>query len=225
MNALVRFWNDDYDVGQPLETDSWVRRVLNTHVVGALMNRFPHAATRLFARSSGELGRLMFARREGGSFRVLRAMYRFEHAHDRGDLLNRLLMQSPAVKAARNRRKIAQGMLQNCLNAMPPGPPRLVLAIGGGDGSLEAEVIAGVANPDVYYCGVDQDETAVDENREVLQRRGLEQRGFTFVGKIGERRDVEMVLQSASERFGGPIRRGKRVRLPGPGRILGYRFE
>lgn len=202
MNALVHFWNEEYGVDRPLEADSWIRRLLNTYVVGALMNRFPHAATRLFARSRGELGRLMFAEREGGSFRVLRTMYRFENAHDCGDLLNRLLMQSPAVKAARNRRKIAQGMLRDCLNAMSSGSPRLVLSVGGGDGSLESEVIADVANRDVYYCGVDQDETAVDENREVLRKHGLEQRGFTFVGKIGQRRDVEMVLQSASRRFG-----------------------
>lgn len=205
MNALAHFWNEEYGVDRPLEVDSWVRRLLNTYVVGALMNRFPHAATRLFARSRGELGRLMFARREGGSFRVLRAMYRFEHAHDRGDLLNRLLMQSPAIKAARNRRKIAQGMLRNCLNAMPPETPRLVLAVGGGDGSLESEVIAGVANREVYYCGVDQDETAVDENRAILQKHGLERRGFTVVGKVRGRRDVEEVLHSASERFGVPF--------------------
>lgn len=202
MNALVHFWNEEYGVDESLEADSRIRRLLNTHVIGALMNRFPHAATRLFARSRGELGRLMFAEREGGSFRVLRTMYRFEHAHDRGDLLNRLLMQSPAIKAARNRRKIAQGMLWNCLTALPSGSPRLVLAVGGGDGSLETEVIAAVADRDVYYCGVDQDEAAVDENRKILQKNGLEQRGFTFVGRIGERRDVETVLQSASERFG-----------------------
>ncbi len=151
MDALLHFWNEEFGVDRSLEIDSRIRRLINTFVVGALMNRFPHAATKLFARSRGELGQLMFAKREGGSFRVLRTMYRFEHAHDRGDLLNRLLMHSPAVKAARNRRKIAQGMLRHCLNAMPAGPPRLVLAVGGGDGSLEAEVIADAANRDVYY--------------------------------------------------------------------------
>jgi SAM-dependent methyltransferase len=202
MNPLVRFWEERYGLGPSLEVDSRFRRLLNTYVVAALMNRFPRAATRVFARSHGELARLLFHEREGGSFRVLRTMYRFEDAHQRGDLLNRLLMQSPAVKAARNRRKIAQAMLRDCCHNLPSGSPRLVLAVGGGDGSLESEVIAGVAEQKLYYCGVDRDERAVSENRKVLEEHGIERRGFTFVGRVSDRRDLEEVLENASRRFG-----------------------
>jgi len=201
MKPLVRFWEEAYRVGQSLEADSWVRRAVNKHVVAALMNVFPRTATRVFSRSRGELARLLFANREGGSFRVLRAMYRFDEGHARGDLINRLLMQSPAVKAARNRRRIAQKMLEVSLKAMPPGRPILVLAVGGGDGSLEAEAIARTPERDAYYCGVDRDERAVGENGDVLRRHGLEARGCTLVGGIAEESDVEAALDRAARRF------------------------
>jgi SAM-dependent methyltransferase len=165
------------------------------------MNAFPRTATSLFSRSTGELARLLFKEKDGGSFRVLRAMYRFDDRHYRGDLIDRLLMQSPAVKAARNRRKIAQRMLEVSLRAMPPGRPILVLAIGGGDGSLEAEVIARSNEQNVYYLGIDRDERAVGENREVLKRHGLEDRGGTLVGSVAEKSDVEAALDIAERRF------------------------
>lgn len=202
MKPLARLWNEDYGVKRPLETDSWARRLLNTHIVAALMNRFPRAATKFLSLSRGELARRLFAEREGGSYRVLRAMYEFEQPHGRGDLLNRLINQSPAIKAARNRRKIAQWMLDICLQAMPPGPPRLIMTIGGGDGRLEAEVISKAREKNIYYCGVDNDEKAVDENREVLKMHGLQDRGFTHTGSIAKLSDVEEVLELAGRRFG-----------------------
>ncbi|MBN2021602.1 MAG: hypothetical protein JW809_02305 [Pirellulales bacterium] len=202
MKPLVRFWNERYGVGRPLETDSWLRRAVNSYVVAGFMNRFPKAAIKFFSRSRGELARLLFVEREGGSYRVLRTMYAFDQPHARGDLLNRVLMHSPAIKAARNRRHIAQWMLDACLRAMPPGPPRLVMAIGGGDGCLEAEVIARAGLDNVYYCGVDRDERAVGENRAVLEKHGLEDRGFTRTGSIADRSDVEETLAAASRRFG-----------------------
>ncbi len=202
MKPLVRLWNEEYGVDGGLESDSWLRRLLNTYVVAALMNRFPDAATRLFSLSKGELARLLFVEREGGSFRVLRAMYEFEQRRHRGDLINRLLMQSPAIKAARNRRRIAQWMLEVCLKAVPSDSPRLVLAIGAGDGSLEAEVISRAREENVYYCGVDKDERAVGENKEVLKKHGLEKRGCTVVGSVAEASDVEEILDRASRRFG-----------------------
>lgn len=200
MNPLIQFWNEEYRSDQSLETDATIGRLVNRHVVAALMNAFPRTATRIFSCSSGELGRLLFAEREGGSFRVLRAMYRYGD-RARGDLLNRLLMQSPAVKAARNRRRIAQRMLEVSLNALPQGRPILVLAVGGGDGSLEADVIARMKRRDVYYCGVDRDERAVGDNLAVLKRLGLEDKGCTLVGSISNKSDVEDALESASRRL------------------------
>ncbi len=202
MKPLARLWNEDYGVQPPLETDSWARRLLNTHIVARLMNRYPRAATKFLSLSRGELARRLFAQREGGSYRVLRAMYRFEEPHGRGDPINRLIMQSPAIKAARNRRKIAQWMLAACLDAMPPGPPRLVMTIGGGDGRLEAEVIAQARAKNIYYCGVDMDAKAAHENREVLHEHGLQDRGFTHTGSVARQRDVEELLGRAAGRFG-----------------------
>lgn len=201
MNAIVQFWQACYGIASPLEADSRLHHLLNRYVVAALMNSFPRAATKVFSLSRGELARLLFVEREGGSFRVLRAMYDHENARDRGDWINRLLMQSPAIKAARNRRAIAQGMLQQCLEAQPAGSPVLVVAIGGGDGSLEAEVLARVANSDAYYCAVDKDDRAVADNRAVLRRHGLESRGFVFVGTVASQGDLEAVVDCASRRF------------------------
>ncbi len=207
MNAMIRYWNDKYGVFPNLETDAPIRSLLNKHVVAAFMNRFPRTATGVFAQSNGELARLLFTEREGGSFRVLRAMYQFEDGGNRGDLINRLLMQSPAVKAARNRRKIAQRMLKRSLDDLPADHPIFVLAIGGGDGRLEAEVIACLKRHDVYYCGVDRDPRAVDANREVLKQHGLEDRGCTVVGGIYEASDVEAAVafteQQCNVRFDG----------------------
>lgn len=205
MTDLLRFWNEQCGVGRPLEAESWRQRVLNRCLVATLINAFPVAATKVFARSRGELARLLFLEREGGSYRVLRTMYEYEKPGCRGDLLNRLLMQSPAVKAARNRRAIAQRMLEVCLAAQPQDAPALVLAVGGGDGSLEAEVLARVQDRDVYYCAVDKDKRAVEENRQVLQRHGLEGKGFVYLGDVAEKSDLEIVLQSARRRFGVPF--------------------
>ena len=87
------------------------------------------------------------------------------------------------------------------MRAMPPGRPILVLAVGGGDGSLEAKVIARTTRQDVYYCGIDRDERAVGENREVLRRHGLESRGCTLVGSVAKRGDVQAALETAARRF------------------------
>ncbi|MDZ7615706.1 MAG: hypothetical protein U1E05_01805, partial [Patescibacteria group bacterium] len=112
MKSLLRFWNEQCGVSRPLEADSLARRLVNRYVVAALMNTFPGTATAVFSRSRGELARRLFVDREGGSFRVLRAMYDFDKPGNAGDVLNRILMQSPAVKAARNRRAIAQRLLE-----------------------------------------------------------------------------------------------------------------
>ncbi len=127
-NHLLGFWNANYRFDRPLEGESRLSGVLNRQVVGRLLNTFPRAATRLFAFSRGELARRLCVRKEGGSYRVLRAMYEFNDPGRRGDLLNRLLMQSPAAKAARNRRSIAEGMLEMCLESQPAQVPLLVLA-------------------------------------------------------------------------------------------------
>jgi hypothetical protein len=202
MKPIPEFWNEQCGVDRPLETDSQIRRLLNRYVIAALMNTFPDAAIRVFSRSRGELARLLFVEREGGSFRVLRAMYEYGKPGNSGDLLNRLLMQSPAVKAARNRRTIAQRLLEVRLTAHPPGVPALVLAIGGGDGSLEAEVIARMQRQDIYYCSVDKDARAGEENRQVFGSLGLANRGFVFSGNVTEKHDLETVLETAGRRFG-----------------------
>ncbi|MHB1033311.1 MAG: hypothetical protein ACYC35_05640 [Pirellulales bacterium] len=205
MNPLLQFWNERYGIDRALETESNVARLLNRYVVSALMNTFPRAATTVFLLSEGELARRLFVEKEKGSFRVLRAMYDHNDVPNRGDFINRLLMQSPAIKAARNRRIIAQRMLEQCLKAQPSGLATLVLAIGGGDGNLEAEVIARMKERDVYYCGVDIDDKAVGENQRVLREHGLDGRGFVFVDDIAGQSDLQVVLDAARKRFRIPF--------------------
>jgi SAM-dependent methyltransferase len=77
-----------------------------------------------------------------------------------------------------------------------------VLAIGGGDGNLEAEVLARLTKRNVYYCAVDKDERAVIENQKVFKRHGLDGRGFVSVGTIAGSRDLESVVEAAGQRFG-----------------------
>ena len=217
MNSLVEFWNEQCAVKRPLEGDSWLRRLLNRHVVGTLLNAFPRAATGMFSLSRGELARRVCVDKEGGSYRVFQAMYAYDDPRARGDLLNRLLMESPAAKAARNRRTIAQGMLEACLRDCPNSRvsengtvplgtkanagPTLVMAVGGGDGSLEAEVISRAANPNVYYCSVDKDETAVEANRRVMAQNGLAGKGFVFTGDVAKTNDFGAVVEAARRRF------------------------
>jgi len=201
MNPVSEFWEKQYAVGCSLEVDSLKRQVVNRYVVAGLMNTFPRAVTRFLSFSRGELARLLFVEKEGGSFRSLRAMYEYEDPRKRGDLINRLLMQSPAVKAARNRRHIAQRMLQRSLEAQPLSRPVLVLTVGGGDGRLEAEVLERMARRDIYYCGVDKDERAVGENQAAFREHGLQERGFVFVGDITQIRDSAAVLHNAERRF------------------------
>jgi hypothetical protein len=205
MNALAQFWNERYGIDQPLEVDSRIHRLLNRYVVAALMNTFPKTVTKVFSLSNGELARLLFLERDGGSFRSLRAMYDYQDPLKRGDLINRLIMQSPAIKAARNRRTIAQCMLAQCIEAQPATLPLLVLAIGGGDGNLEAEVIARMAGRDIYYCAVDKDERASFENQKVFASHGLQGRGLVWVGTVAGKSDLEAVVQAAQQRFKVPF--------------------
>ena len=132
-------------------------------------------------------------------------MYRVDEPEDRGDFLNRLLLQSPAVKAARNRRRIAKRMLDVCLESQPQDVPLLVMAIGGGDGSLEADVIARSANRNVYYCSLDKDKEAVVANRRVMERHGLAGKGFVFTGDASESSGLRAALDVARERFAVPF--------------------
>ena len=206
MKPIVRFWNEQCGVTRRLETDTQGQRLLNRYAVAPLMNTFPSVATAIFSRSRGELARRLFAEREGGSFRVLRAMYEYEKPGNSGDLLNRILMQSPAIKAARNRRAIAQRLLEICLEEQPAGEPVLVLAFGGGDGRLEAEVIARTGRPDIYYCSVDKDADAAAENRKVMEEHGLGRRGFVFSGNVAEKRDLETVLEAAGRELSATFR-------------------
>ena len=205
MKSLLDFWNDRCPVSRPLKADSSVRRLLNRHVVGTLLNTFPRAATGLFSLSRGELARRVCVEKEGGSYRVFQAMYAYDDPHGRGDLLNRLLMESPAAKAARNRCMIAQGMLDACLAAQPDDVPILVMAVGGGDGSLESPVIARSAKPNVYYGLVDKDQAAVEGNRRVMEQNGLMDKGFVFTGDVAEKHDFDAVVEAARQRFARPF--------------------
>ena len=80
-----------------------------------------------------------------------------------------------------------------------------MLAIGGGDGRLEAEVLARCPRQDIYYCGVDKDPRAAEEIENTLAQHGLSGRGFVFLGNVAEESDLVAVLQSAEKRFGVPL--------------------
>jgi hypothetical protein len=202
MNRHRQFWEGEFGIERPLEIDSWGHRLVNRYIVSSLMNTFPKTATTVFSRSKGELARLIFVEREGGSFLVLRAVYEHEDPRKRGDVLNRLLMQSPAVKAARNRRIIAQEMLLKTLRSLPRDVPSLVLAIGGGDGSLETEAMARAGNPNVFLCIVDTDGRTVGEHEKALQKHGLGGRGVVFVGTAAVKSDLETVIEQSGRHFG-----------------------
>ena len=201
MNPLLRFWNEQCQTNGRLESDSWLRDQLNRRLIGTLLNTFPRAATRLFAASNGELARRVCVSKEGGSYRVLRAMYKVDPPHDRGDVLNRLLLQSPAAKAARNRRMIAERLLDAAIASQPTDSPVLVLALGGGDGHIEAGPIARSPRQDIYYCSVDKDTKSIEENRQVMERHGLAGHGVVFTGDVTEKTDLQAVLESARRHF------------------------
>lgn len=202
MNSVLNFWNKHYRIDQPLEVDSSVSRAINRYVVAGLLNTFPKTVTKILSLSRGEFARLLIVEKERGSYRSLRAMYDYADPKKRGDIINRVLMQTPAVKAARNRRALAQQMLRQCLERQPADKPVLVLAIGGGDGRLEAEVLARAERRDIYYCGVDKDELAVHENEKAMKEYGLAGKGVVFSGDIAETNDLLAVIQKAGQRFG-----------------------
>jgi SAM-dependent methyltransferase len=201
MNRLTQFWNQRYDIGRPLEADSAVSRVLNRYLVSNLVNAFPHVATKFFSYSSGEAIRRLIVNKEGGSFHCLRAIYEHDDPTKRGDWINRIFMQTPAVKAARNRRAIAQSLLRQCLESHPSELPALVLAFGGGDGNIEAEVIAKLNRPNVYYCSVDMDQRAAAEIEATYQRHGLQRRGMVHLGAVNGLLDLENIVETARQRF------------------------
>lgn len=202
MNPVTEFWNRHYPSDRPLESESGLSRVVNRHIVAGLMNAFPKTVTKFLSFSRGEFARLLIVEKEGGSYRTLRAMYDYEDPKKRGDLINRVLMHSPGVKAARNRRRIAQQMLRRCLEAQPSERPALVMVLGGGDGRLEAEVLARISRRDIFFCIVDKDERAVEENLKTLKEFDLEGRGAVFLGNIAEKNDLLAVLDNARSRFG-----------------------
>ncbi len=201
MNPLLHFWNEQYGIQHPLEADTSVSRFVNRHVVAGVLNAFPRAMVKFFSLSRSELIQRLFVDKEGGSFKALQAIYAYDDPTKRGDLLNRIFMQSPALKAARNRRRIAQAMLRRCLESQSPDRPTLVLAIGGGDGFLEAEVIAGLDRPNIYYCSIDMDERAVEEIGKTLRHYGLEGRGFVWKGAVNGPIDLEAILDRVRQHF------------------------
>jgi hypothetical protein len=81
----------------------------------------------------------------------------------------------------------------------------LVLAVGGGDGALEAGVISRSANRRVYYCSVDKDRHAVEENRQTMERHGLAGKGFVLPGDATNQDDVRAALEAARHRFAIPF--------------------
>jgi hypothetical protein len=202
MNGVLHFWNKHYRIDRPLEVDSPISRVINRYVVAGLLNAFPKTITKVLSLSRGEFARLLIVEKERGSFRSLRAMYDYADPQKRGDIINRVLMATPAVKAARNRRALAQQMLRQCLNRQSTDKPVLILAIGGGDGRLEAEVVARAERRDIYYCGVDKDELAIHENQKTMKEYGLAGKGVVFSGDISEACDLLAVIQKAEQRFG-----------------------
>ena len=77
------------------------------------MNTFPKTVTKVFSLSNGELARSCPSWSETAARTVpCERMPATEDPLYRGDQINRLIMQSPAIKAAKNRRIIAQRMLQ-----------------------------------------------------------------------------------------------------------------
>ncbi|MDZ7616749.1 MAG: hypothetical protein U1E05_07080, partial [Patescibacteria group bacterium] len=69
-------------------------------------------------------------------------------------------------------------------------------------GRLEAEVIAQMDRSDIYYCAVDKDAGAVEENRLVMESHGLKGRGFVYSRNVAEKSDLDAVLAAAGRHFG-----------------------
>ena len=199
MTPATTFWNEQYGIGRPLETDTRLRRLLNRCVVAAMMNTFPKTAIRFFSISKGELARLILWSARG-LLSQRSAMYRYDDAHGRGDLLNRLLMESPAVKA----RGIAGASRTHA--AAPVGSAaRTEAGPGSGGGRRRRRPRGGgpcrLARSQLVLLRIGPG-SAQSPKTKMLHRRGLAERGFTIVGSVAENGDVEAALDCRGRRFG-----------------------
>jgi len=147
--------------------------VLNEFVIGPMMGNFPNITNKILSRSRGELSRLFFEERctGHGSFKIFEEFYRYDPNSNPGDFLNKLMMESPAIKAARNRRKIAQRQLEDELENR--SGKTLVVSFGGGNGALELEVIKRIGK-EVYYCSIDNDDYSIEDGNRIAREMGLE---------------------------------------------------
>lgn len=203
MESLQHFWRSTLGRSDlRLEADSLLGRFTNRFLLAPLLNAFPSLASRLFSSSHGELARLLFKEREGGSFLVLDTMYEYEGGKERREFLHNVMMHSPAIRAARNRRRIAQVLLATHLQLAADDRPMLVLAVGSGSGRLEAEVLGEVRNRNVYYCGLDIDPRAVAATEATLRQHHLTANGIALAGTINGHDDVANLLEQIERRLG-----------------------
>ncbi len=179
-----------------LESENFLKSFLNRHLIGRLMNSFPNLANSLLSRSEGEIARLLYKDREKGTFRVLNEMYDYEKSKTT-DVLEKLIMESPAVKAARNRKKIAQYLLKLTLENSKRS--KFIFSVGGGNGRLELEVLKDY--PVNYYCCLDTDERAILEGEALAKKFRVSDQTIFLKGSIRNKDDLNSVTRMATERF------------------------
>ena len=165
------------------------------------MNNYPNLTNKIGSLSKQDLAYYVFHDDNcpSGSYKQLNAIYDFE-TNQEVDLINRLLNVSPALKAARNRKKLAQHLLKKALSGSD-NKPLSIFSFGGGDERLSLEVMAEVKKKNVYLISIDSQAVAKTDGQKRAQELDLNNQAC-FITEFNDSNKYTMLrdfLLTASE--------------------------
>jgi len=186
-----------------LEKPPKISSVINK-AIAWFMNSYPYFSNNIFSHSKSDLAYYLFHDKEcpKGSFKQLNEIYDYE-CGKKGDFINRIINLSPALKAARNRKKIAQQLLKIAISNEHSNPI-VIFSLGGGDSRIELEVMAELKKADVYLVSIDLQTDAKVEGKRLSGKLGLANQAY-FVTDFIEFKNLSQIdkyIKEASEQFG-----------------------
>lgn len=155
-----------------IEKPSKISLFLNK-AIALLMNNYPTFANTILSHSKSDLAHYLFhdPTCPKGSFKQLNEIYDYEYGK-KGDILNRIINLSPALKAARNRKKIAQQFLRLVI-AKAYKNPTVIFSFGGGDSRIEIEVMAEMDMKNLYLISIDAQTEAKVEGEKLAKKLNI----------------------------------------------------
>lgn len=140
-----------------------------------VLNNFPNLTNKIMGLSKGDIAKILYKDKKPGSYQLFNCFYDYDPSNP-VDFLDKVLQESPAAKASRNRFKLLKHYLNKIMfNA--DYNHLLMLSLGGGNARFEIEAIGKTQNSEknnVYLVCVDSDKEAENDGLNIARKYGLE---------------------------------------------------